>query len=636
MRSLNLKLNKKIEYNPYLLSKIQPVGGISFKDRAIIKGDGYEACIHIYDYPRYVNDFWLEQLLSFDDVVSTVDIETENKNVALEQINKSISEQLARIDDVKNNIDKIEASTTVENLRDLVEEITSMDEVVKLVTIRYYVSGRTIEELDSKIKFILEKLEGLGYRGAVLLNEQEYEWRSMFLNSKDQSYLPNKRKGKPIPSMSLGGGYPFHFTELNDETGMFLGTTKTGGNVIFDLFTKDSIRKSYNALVLGLMGSGKSTFLKKILTNNGIVENTIRILDIAGEFKALVKALGGKVVALDGSDGIINPLQIYATVIDEDNNVVLEEQSYMQHLSKVSMIYQFLSPQSTQQELREFEKVLSEFYREYGIEKDRATTYKTEEYPIMEELLEYAKNELYENVREEIIRKNITQSRQERLESIILTLGGIVRDYGKLFNGHSTIKDLTSEQIVSFEVRNLVQFDKRIFNAQTFNILTMLWNNALVQGLQEKKKFDDGEKTVADAKKYLLLIDEAHKFINSNNILAVDYLISFEREARKYFAGLMFATQSIRDVVPENSSNEALEKIRTLFELTQYKFIMQQDNNAKKFLFDIFDGQLTESEIETVPFMETGDCILAINGGKNIRFHIEASDEELKLFKGGA
>lgn len=37
--------------------------------------------------------------------------------------------------------------------------------------------------------------------------------------------------------------------------------------------------------------------------------------------------------------------------------------------------------------------------------------------------------------------------------------------------------------------------------------------------------------------------------------MAVDYAIAFEREARKYFAGLMFATQSIRDVVPENISS---------------------------------------------------------------------------------
>ncbi|ACD14185.1 ATP-binding protein [Clostridium botulinum] len=627
---------KNINHNPYLLSKIQPVGGIAFNPSSIRKGDGYEACIHLYEYQTTVNTFWLEQLLNFDDVVVTVDVSTANKQDALEQINRSISENLTRIDEVANNIDKIEASNTVDNLTSLVYDITSKDEIIKIVTIRYFISARTIDELDKKAKTILERLEGLGYRGAIFLNEQEYEWKSLFLSSTEQSKLPNKRNEKGIPSISFGGGYPFHFTELNDPTGMYLGTTKTGGNVIFDLFTKDDIRKSYNALVIGLMGSGKSTLLKKILNNNGIVNNTIRIFDIAGEFKTLVRILGGEVIALDGSDGIINPLQIFATIIDEDTNEILEEQSYMQHLSKVSMMYQFLAPNANSNEIREFEKSLSNFYSSFGIDTRKATQYETNEYPIMEELIEFLLNELYENVQKGILKANITNNRQERLENIILTLEGTVRDYGKLFNGHTTIKDITNKQIVSFEVRNLVQFDKRIFNAQTFNILTMLWNNALLQGLVEKKAFDEGRKTTMEAIKYLVLMDEAHKFINSNNIMAVDYLINFEREARKYFGGLIFATQSIRDVVPDNTSSEALEKIRTLFELTQYKFIMQQDNNSKKSLAEIFDGQLTESEIETVPFMGTGDCILSINGGKNIRFHIEASDKELELFKGGA
>ena len=415
-------LNKEIEYNPYLLTKIQPVGGVSFGERIINKGDGYEACVQIYDYPTYVNMFWMERLLNIDNVVATVDVTNENKKVALEQINKSISEQLIRMTEVKDNIDKIEASTTFSNLRNLVEDITSQDEIIKLITIRYYVYAKTKDELDIKIKDLLEKLEGLGYRGAVFLNEQEYEFRSLFLSSEEQRSLPNKRKGKAIPSISLGAGYPFHFTELNDPTGMFLGTTKTGGNVIFDMFTKDEIRKSYNALIIGIMGSGKSTTLKKILLDNAIVNNTIRIFDITGEFKDLVKTLNGKVIALDGSDGIINPLQIFATVIDQDTNEVLEEQSYMQHLSKLSMIYKFLSPDASQMEIREFEKVLSEFYRFRGIEKDSATQYETQQYPIMEELLSFTQEELYRDVPNKVIRENITETRQERLESIILTL----------------------------------------------------------------------------------------------------------------------------------------------------------------------------------------------------------------------
>ena len=631
-----MALRKNIEYNPFLLKTIQPVGGVSFSDRAIIKGDGYESCIRIYEFKTRVENFWLEDLTDLPNVIATVDISTENQSKILEKIEKSITEQYTRQGDAISNIDRIKASAEVDKLEALVEDITQHEEVIKLVTIRYYVSALTLEELDIKVKEVLETITNKGYRGAVFINEQEYEWKSLFESATNQSYFKNKRFGEPIPSIYLGGGYPFHFTELSDPTGMHLGTTRTGGNVLFNIFTMNDFRKSYNALVVGLMGAGKSTLLKKLLKNTSIVGDMVRVFDIAGEFRDLVIERGGKVIALDGTDGIINLLQVFATIVDEDTNEVLEEQSYMNHISKVSMIYRCLSPDAEQSEVREFERILREFYKEYGIESNRATTYKANEYPIMEELLDYIRSELYEDLEKKIVRKNLSDTKRARLEYIELNIGSMVYDYGKLFNGHSTLENFYDEQVVSFEIKNLAQFDKRVFNAQTFNIMTMLWNNALKVGSISKKLYDKREVSFEDSKKFFVLIDEAHKFINSDNLMAVDYAISFEREARKYFAGLMFATQSIRDVVPENISSEALHKIKTLFELTQYKFIMQQDNNSKEAFKEIFAGQITESEIERIPSFTKGECILAINGYKNIKFNIEITDKEKVLFAGGA
>jgi hypothetical protein len=59
----------------------------------------------------------------------------------------------------------------------------------------------------------------------------------------------------------------------------------------------------------------------------------------------------------------------------------------------------------------------------------------------------------------------------------------------------------------------------------------------------------------------------------------LDFLTEFSREARKYFAGLIYASHLISDFVPDGSEQTAIEKIKKLFDLTQYKFIMQQDDN---------------------------------------------------------
>lgn len=631
----NNDLNK-ITYNPYLLTKIQPQGGIKFDERIIQKGDGYETIVHLYDYKPQVNAFWLIQLTSMKNVITTIDIGTEKKRSALKKINKSLVEQKNRYREETNEVNMIEAQSTYNNLHNLADNITNSGEVVKLVHIRYYVSSKTRDDLDIKVKDLLEELEGFGYRATICLNEQEYEWQSLFNGYMEQLDFKNKREGKAIPSTSLGGGYFFHFTQLNDPSGVFLGTTKTGGNVLFDLFTKTSKRKSYNAVVFGMMGAGKSTLLKKLVLDNAIQGQTIRVLDIVGEFKDLVRALGGKTVSLDGTDGLINPLQILATIVHEQTYEVNNEQSFTVHLSKVSTMYRFLNPSCTNEEQREFDKILDEFYRYCGIEKHRACEYKREEYPTMSMFLDYIKNTLYSDIKNEVLNEKISIARRERLDSILLNIESIVRDYPSLFDGHSTVEDITNEPIVSFDLRNLTQFDIRIFNAQIFNILTLLWNNALVQGRKEKNLFDKKEKTFEECKKFLILIDEAHRIINSNNPTAIEYLTGFQREARKYFGGLVFATQSIRDVAPANLNSEIFEKIKTMFDLTQYKFIMQQDSNSIDTLSNVFSGQLSDSELLSIPRLDQGDCILSVNGLGNISFNIEASSEELDLFKGGA
>lgn len=627
---------RKLDYNPNLIDKIQPCGGIAFKDTYVKKGDGYESCIHIYDYPSEVSEFWLKSLIEeFTETIITVDIETGNRNAILKKIDRAITEHGSRIDDSRDNVSAIKSSSEANDLVNLVHDLTKNDEMMKYIVIRIFLYERTLEDLHKKEKEVLDKLEGLRFKGAIFLNESEYEWKSLFLSLNKQDKLANKSVKQPISTLSLAAGYPFHFIELKDKAGTVLGETGTGGSVIFNPFTRDEIRKSYNSIIVGLTGAGKSTLMKKLMNNNAILGDTIRVLDLTGEFGGLVSRVGGKVIRLDGTNGMINPFQIFATMIDDDNNV-LEEQSYMFHINKLSMQYNYLSKNCSSDELLEFESCVNEFYRQCGIDRRNCTNYSKEEYPIMENFLNFVKGQLYNDIDRKSLRENITEYRKARLEKIILTIENVITSYGDLFNGHSSIEDISSEQVLSFEVRNLSQFDSRVFNAQIFNILTMLWNEALKQGIKEKKLYDAGEIDIEDAKKYILYVDESHKYINSNNPLAVDFFINFTREDRKYFASLVLATQSINDMVPKNKENHVLEKIRTLFELTQYKFIMQQDNNTKEALQDIFNGQLNESEIDYIPYFQKGDVILTINGMDNILFNVNLSDEEDKLFEGGA
>lgn len=630
---------KKQKYDKEFLIDIQPQGGVNFKDKYIQKGDGYEACIHIYDYPTTVNELWLEQLMSMRDVIVVNDIATMDKDEAVSSINKSMLEHNVRYRSAKQESERMDAQSSFQEMEKLYQEISQMGEVVKLIQIRIFVYAPTIAELEQKIETIISELNSRGFKGAIFLNETSWEWQSLFLPYEKLQELPNRREGKGLPALSLASGLPFHYSELNDPKGSYLGTSFTGGNVLFDLFHKDKKRRFYNGVVVGTMGAGKSTTLKKLVMDNASRGNFIRGFDVTGEFETLVNALSGYSISLDGSQGIINPLQIYKTE-DTDDSEKDEELSFMRHISKVATFYQFLAGEPTSEEIEEFKKVLRNFYEEIGfvdrIYTTGVTNLPNEEYPIFSDLLDYVKDLLYENPYLRTIRPELSDSKIDRLEKIELVIDNIVNSYSHLFNGYTTIPDFTNEQVIFFSIRNLTGLEKGVFNAQMYNALNLIWDNLIqigapqMQALYEDENFDEDE-----AIRLLVVIDEAHRLINSENMLAVSFLTDFAREARKYFGGLMFASQSIRDFVPDHSDSETVTKIRTLFELTQYKFIMQQDSNTLDSLRIIFEGQLSESELARIPLFQQGDCLLSINGVGNIMLSVEASEEELALFRGG-
>lgn len=636
------EIKHKKGYNPSFLAAIQPQGGISFHESYTRKGDGYETVIQIYDYPTFVNDFWLEKIMNMKNAITTIDVSTAPRSEVIATINQSLTEQENRAYSEKNRTGQKDASNEFTSLADLYDEISQLGEVMKFIHVRFYISGKTLKQLEENVKEVLEELEGYGFRGSIFLNEQEYEWKALFHYFNQQKKFPNKRDGKGLSSYALAGGYPFHFTQLNDPNGTYLGQTFTGGNVLFDLFHKDKRRRFYNAVVAGTMGAGKSTTLKKLMLDNAIRGNFIRGFDVTGEFAPLVKELGGRLISLDGSEGIINPLQVLK--IGEN-----EHHSFMQHLSKMSTFYRFLAPDSRDEDVKEYEMMLRKLYVDHGLVKladddySDVTTYtnitnlSAKEYPIFSDFLLCVQKELYSDLKTKQVKETLTPSRVIRLEKIELTLINIVENFGFLFNDYSTIENITEEQIVFFSIRSLTSLKQEVFNAQMFNALTLLWDNMLKKGKPQWDAFEYNKISWEDIIRYLIIIDESHRIINPQNMLAVKYLIEFAREARKYFGGLVFASQSIRDFVPEGSDLDVVSAIKTLFELTQYKFIMQQDSAALNIMRNIFDGQLSDSELASIPYLSQGECVLAINGGfGNISFRVDPSEEELSIFHGGA
>ena len=635
------ELIKKTGYDPVLIEAIQPQGGVSFKDEKVIKtGDGFEACDYVYQYAKNIHYCWLSHLLNIDNAVVTMDIGTENIAEVKRNINKSMQEQESRYGSAQKETERRDAQARYIELSNLYDQLTSMGEIVKLLRTRIFVAERTQAELEDRLSTCLGYLESNGYKGTVSLNESKYEWASLYLPYSQQDKLPNRRYGQPVISETLAAGDPFNGADLSDPLGAYYGTTQNGGSIFLDLAFNDGKKRfSYNGMIAGTTGSGKSTFLKKAIQDRIARGDFVRGFDVTGEFSNLVKILGGKSISLDGSVGILNPLEIMKT--DESDSL-----SWTRHISKMSILYRFWAPESDMYDVMMYEALLSELYLKHGIQIPQdgvpdfnvcCTGLTSYQYPILSDLLALIDNKLaVVPSKQTAVQKELMLDDLRRLRNVRAVVQNIVKNYGNIFNGHTSIENILDTQLVFFNIRHLASMKPEIFQAQLYSALSLCWDNALRVGMPMKNLYESQSIAWEDITRFFIVIDEAHRIVNANNLTAVQQLTVMAREDRKFFTGILMATQSILDCVPENSEKEGVEAIKTLFSLMQYKYMFQQGSDSLFRLKEIFGNQLTDSEYEQVPRLERGECIQVISGDQNYHYHVQISEEQRILFQGGA
>ncbi|MGN1456564.1 MAG: hypothetical protein ACI4XP_01270 [Acutalibacteraceae bacterium] len=178
------------------------------------------------------------------------------------------------------------------------------------------------------------------------------------------------------------------------------------------------------------------------------------------------------------------------------------------------------------------------------------TNLSADKYPVLSDLMEI--------IREEKAKSDSTNEAYSYISKIELVIDNLITNYGYIFNGHTSIDDILSDQIVFFDIKNLASMKSEIFDAQLFSSLSLCWDNCIKIGRPMKELYDNHRIAWEDIKRFMVIIDESHKTINANKPHAVDQVSVFAREARKFFGGIYLASQSIRDFVPEGASTYAL------------------------------------------------------------------------------
>ncbi|AFU17073.1 putative ATPase (plasmid) [Bacillus thuringiensis MC28] len=643
-----VKLGKKDQqkyrtegYDLDFISRMQPQGGIKFNEKYIAQGDCYVACLHVYSLAEDIPPLWLTALMNNKDTISSVDIATANKEEVVRDINRSITELKDRTTSERRSTDRDDAHWELQNLTDFARSITQQGEIVKLIKLRIFIYDPVLEQLEKRIGDIKKEIAGQNYKAQVYVFKQKEEWQTLFASYDDQMEYLGVKSGYPLPSKNIGFGIPFHHQDLKDPRGIYLGQTSTGGAFILDPFFSTSTRTSFSGFVFGKMGAGKSTLLKQLLEGLLAKDCFIRGFDKAKDYYTIVQQQGGKIIDLSGakSNGIvetgrINPLEVFATIIDDDTGEVNEKGSFLQHLSKLTNNLRFLSVDISETAVKEFRNYLLEFYIEYGLIPRREdnkplkiTGLAPTDYPIMEEFLEYLNGVQLE--------KGSTAQRLRDLETLRVQVRDMVFVYGDIFNGHTTLRNFEDEKIVIFDIDGISKIDKPIFNCQLFTALTLIWSHALKNGRRMKYLREEKKYPVEDLTYFMVLLDECHNVINSENKFANKYILEFEREMRKFLAGIFFATQSPQEMLPPPGSNVDVSDMKAIFELTQYKIFLNMDNSVLENLKGVLGESLTESEFSILPELKRGEAIVQVSSTETFNVMFDPDEKQLERFKGG-
>lgn len=630
-------------YDLAFVSRVQPQGGIVSKEGYIQRGDGYSKCLHLYALPKDVPPFWQTTLVGNLKTVTLFDVGTADKEKVLGSVNRSLGEFSDQAENQRKSTDRFNAAAEYQNMVQFSQSIMQGGEIIKLLHIRIFVNDDTFEGMEKNVSEIKKKLFAQEYKLTAFLFEPGEEFDALFTSYTEQqenSAMLNKREGIPIPSTALGGGYPFNHVFLRDPNGTYMGTTDTGGEFIYDPFRVTDNRTSFSGILFGLPGYGKSTLMK--LLEEGLVGRNVMVRGIEKnrDWYKLIDSQEGLVVDLSGQNGLINPLEITATKTDVDGLEIDEIGSYLQHKTKFLSQIQFLNP-----DIRAVDKlliggILDNFYVAQGLlpgidytgrrNEVKVTGRPATDYPTISEFLAYL-TDLFETD----FFLLAPGKKQETLEDFRTVITAMATDYSALFNGHTTFPDYQSEQVLFFDIDGISSLPKELFDCQLFTALSLTWSQAMKNGRLQKQLLESGEITIEDVVYFMFLMDECQNVINLNNIFAVEYVVNFLKEMRKFASGIYLATQSPQELLLEGASREDISKIKQVFELCPAKFLLHLDDSVIGRMREVLGGALTHSEFDSLSKLKKGQVFVSLGGADSYTVNVNPTEEQLVRFAGG-
>ena len=254
------------------------------------------------------------------------------------------------------------------------------------------------------------------------------------------------------------------------------------------------------------------------------------------------------------------------------------------------------------------DNLVLKLYNQKGItNKTNFKNLKAKDFPIFDDLYNLIKEEM-QNTTEVYAKENLS-----KLENYIGRFAGEGLN-SSLWNGYTTLEIDNDFSVFNFR-ELLSNKNQNIANAQMLLVIRFLE--------QEIIKNREYNLKTGDNKRILILIDEAHCFIDEKFPIALDFMYQMAKRIRKYNGSLITTTQNIKDFI--GRSPEVQAKASALINNCQYKIVFHLAEDDLNDLIHLFRNGvgLTEDEQDYISQAGLGQALFFIDTYQRVGVNIK-------------
>ncbi|ACI30645.1 TPA: VirB4 family type IV secretion system protein [Bacillus thuringiensis] len=589
--------------NEQILTAISP-SHILEMENGVKLGSNYTRTLLVLDYETIIHQQRIQELNELSENVSfTYFIKEFNSSEVKEQLSKSVKQNKIKMKSQHADAYTVaDAEAQVDSAIQMLRDIATANDKIYLFHTYIHLSCTSLEELNNLTTLIKSRMGAIGtahspsiraldaFRAFLpLANNTIPEMTYRMMNSEAVSYF-----------------FPFHENEMFSETGIVKGKNMTTGNVVI---VDDEKLLNKHEFVIGISGSGKSTYLFADIIRKWIFGRRIIAIDPKGEFGRKFKNLGGEWVKFKLRGGNrINPFDLPKITSGSTDTEELDTGSILLvKITQLLTMFRLMYPSMTDLEEDIISKILIEVYQDKKIDYDTDTTQLgVEDVPIMEDLYkkltEYKDKdiELYSEIR----------NFHTTLETYTYGL------YSNLFNGYTNVN--ISNDLIAYDIFDLNNNEK---------VQRIIYYNLLSHTTYELLK---GDKRATQ-----VYIDEAHVIADPKVPLAMQYVYFMMKVLRSFNVGITPATQSIKDFM--SAKDEKRNYGEAVISQSVQRLYLPMTQEEVTYLEKELSHDFSEQEKTTLVVREgdkdkqAGKGIL-FSGSKKIKLEVQLTPLEKQLW----